>query len=285
MGSLSPPDGVTVLSGTWGTDMDRNESVVLSGNASLEFKSGTPADDPKISIDRIPVHKGTSAQAIYDVAVIMRATSVSSGTYTMTVEAELYNAAGTLQSTTTIHSGILTLADTWETKSAPVTVDGASDNYLVITCKKNNVAFTGYVDSIDVRRRPPSFEARQTSQTITTSTGTTMLWDESIIQTDFNYDAATGRATKIYSGVCVLTAQLYLGSSMPDGTDFFIRILDSTSGIVGETLLTNGASATPYIIAACVDINDSASYYYAQVWHSAGSNRNVGGIFRGVIIR
>lgn len=288
MASLAPPDGVVVVSGAWGTDMDRNESVFLSGNASLEFKNTTPAADPKIKFAPIPVHKGTADSAVYDCSVVVRASSVASGTYTLTIQAETYNAAGTLQATKDIHAtGILTLANTWETKSAAVTISSSSHNYVVITVLKNNVAFTAYVDSVDVRRRPPCFEAVASSTPTTIASGawTALLCTEQVKRTDFDYATGTGRATKLYTGVTTLGASAYFASGVSDGNIIGIRIVGSAGGVLASNYFAVGAGMTPQISVACTDPDNTTGYYYTEVYQNSGGNIDVTGRVSGVTTR
>jgi len=214
--TTNPADGWSVYTGTWGTDFDRETSVLLGGQYSIKFISGTPADDPTLVGDYRPVIPGMP----YMASIWVRADSIAAGN-TMTAFINWYTSEKVYISQSVIHNAVLGAANTWEERSAIFTAP-ATAAFARLFIRKNNTAFNGYYGFADFWRAPRSFLAYRSAAV--PASPTNIDFDNESYDYGNIFDTGTGKCTIPTDGLWHFYAQTYVVNLAAGGTvDIVLR--------------------------------------------------------------
>jgi len=224
MGTTYPPDGYTVASGVWGTDMDMDTSVFLSGDASVKFLSTTPANDPELRSTEIPCEP---CQPLLCEGWI-RASSVAAGNIPRLWILWLDSSKSYL-SATAINDAVLAATDTWYLRSGIGTAP-ASTCYAMIALAKVKTAFTANFDSVYLRRFPKCFKAYLAADTSGLDINETVPFDTESYDHGSWFNTGTGAATVPATGIYQFSAQLYTDAIMDADEAIFAYLSISTGG-------------------------------------------------------
>jgi hypothetical protein len=264
-GSGIVPDGWTATTGTWSVDMERESSVVASGNYSIHMRNAASAY--KMTQD---------AQPIASDRLFMAETEVrASGTgVTLTVAYEVLDASLSVLSTTNVVNTTMTAANTWYKFSAIVD-SGTTGRFGRFTIAKSATAQDAYFDRCIIRRFPMYISATRSSTQNITSGASPKKIEFNNAQSDLlgMFDTATNyRFTASYTMIVQATASAYISTSITDGKQVSVLIYKNGAA-VAEQDLTTGVSIAPVIQAATGPIALVAGdYLEAYVYHNLGSD-------------
>lgn len=173
-----PPDGWTVHTGTWGTDIDANVSTVYMGDSSIEFKNTAVAS--KLLSDFIEIPLGQP----WAVDVTWRRTANTQ----LNVAVEIYDAAKALITTVTLGTTAPRIGNNiWESHRFVGTL--SSDNrtrFVKVRIGKADTATDSiFIGALDFRVLRRAFRVIKTSdQTgIVSGAETQVVWNS----TDFDF--------------------------------------------------------------------------------------------------
>ena len=249
MGSNFPPDNWIVSSGVWGTDIDREETVKLSGPYSVVFNPTTPASDPEIQTKPVGINGDpafVSAARLLRAEALIRADRNSAGD-NIFIDVELLDGSLSVVGFTTLWSGPVTTINTWERKSRMVSLVGTTSRFARFVISKANVNFTAYIDSVRLVELPYWHTAQMDPgpQSIPDSAWTTVLFDRVGLPPGFprgiSYNTGTGVATfateNFYS---VYASAKFL--ALLDGQFIGCRLLKNSVALAeGDTYFVGGA--------------------------------------------
>jgi hypothetical protein len=226
-----PPDGWDVLSGvTWGTDIDKNTSVVMFGNVSVEMKN-TATASVGLGSDYIPIPNSTGIRG----NVWLRVTNVTTA---MHARLQFYNSAKTYLSSGVIMNGTLSAANTWE-QFTYIGNTPSTAAFVRLLFDRTTASRTAYCAWIGYELLPVSFRAyRGATQSMSNAT-----WTKVSLNTE-NYD---------------------YGGNFNTGLNRFVAPYDGIyhfSGLVGIDTVTSG-----YLIAALYK-NGTAVARGARIYQS-----------------
>mgnify|MGYP001282222509 CR=1 FL=1 len=191
--STYPPGGWSTLNGTWGTDMDRETSIVQEGANAIKFKSTATVISRAIN-DYYPVTPGNP----YLVKTLLRADD-----NTKDVQAALYWYSAAKVALVPDHTNIfydtLPAADTWYEISSVLTAP-AGAYFARVLVGRVAASFNVYAAFAGVQPYPAAFSAYLDADT-GYSTGDTIVCDVEFFDYGSNYDTATGDFTAPADGV------------------------------------------------------------------------------------
>lgn len=176
MGSNAPPSGWEVVSGTWGTDIDRETSTTLTGPSGIKFPStgsGGTIMSPWIKVGGDSGGDGPS-DLVYGFYVRFRASSVAAGS-NITIKVYTYDENRTQRETYTAMSAVVaSAANEWIVASQLANVGSYNARWARFEITKANSAFDLYIDSAVAKKLPPHNIAlsQSANQTITQNTWT-----------------------------------------------------------------------------------------------------------------
>ena len=277
MGSVNPPDGVELVSGVWGTDIDRNESVWVTGGSSVEFKSGHGAE---IATAWMALDSVNTAR--YNLNCVVRASRISGGDL-VTVQFVSYAAdRHTVVHTESIWSGPLASANQWLMVSSYIINTPAAAAWGRFIIEKANTAFSLYLEYVDATRDTPGLEAWQataTSSAIAASTWTTVPYDGDTVKPANGLlwlGSASGLWTRYRGDTMLVHARVTLdglvagntvklrfydvGNSIQD--DVGIQQVVGANGTHSFTLVALSDGIGPFGVSNAVGV---------QVWHNGGA--------------
>jgi len=188
MGTLNPPDGWDMVSGTWGVDADQDATVTpITGPYAVAM---TTAAGATIWSDLKYVEGGRP----YRGDAVIRAGRRNAGDI-MRAYANWYTELGVLISTTYIHNGLVAVINTWEQKTAILLAPSTARIVrLFIEKAATATAFDGRFDRITLQRAPYAFAARRdaSAQTFTNGAWTKMTFDVEEYDHGAAFTPATG---------------------------------------------------------------------------------------------
>jgi hypothetical protein len=242
MGTTYPPDGYTVGSGTWGTDIDYVvDEDCQSGDGYVQFADTTPAADPFLYTEWVP----TSAGSPLLIESVLAADSKAAGN-TVFVKVEWGDFEFDGMGSNTVFDGLVTTVDTWERKSAVLTAP-ATARYFRLWFGKNNTAFNAWFDSVNVTDAPKGFKATLSANQTLTGGGGKIHFDSESFDFGGVFDSTTNHTMTVQEpGLWVFTWNVFL--------------LDVDSFIVSP--VKNGSTQLAYTI-----IPDSS-----EVWQAGGTH-------------
>jgi hypothetical protein len=290
--SKAPPDGWSLITGTWETDADQNTTTFLSGFCSVELKATATAT--KLASELMPITQGTYENKHYEVAATFRATRANIGD-TILIQAKIYNSDYTLQSTTTIYNDTVDVIGDWYTRSATIVATNATDNFVQIEVSKAAAAFAVYLDSVEVAPSPPFFAVLRDDATADFTVASSAVSWTSVDTFDAPASAAysdvlhdSGNIAFLYTRPGTLRAQVTWVDSIPDGTVIGIRIVrDGTQ--IATTKFAVGAAGTHQIEVTYVGLinayratTKATNYLYAvEVIQNSGTDKDATVHFQG----
>lgn len=294
MPTESPPQGWTVNTGTWGTDVDREETLSETAGYVIHLKSTSVQTE--IESDFIGIASATR----YFTGMLVRADRVLTDDK-ITLFLREYDSDKELIGTTTLHNAALAAANTWEwigghdADSDINTITNANTRYVKIAVRKPGRLFNAYVDTALLDRSQPSWAITNSSptppgQTIPAATWTPVTLDANIQSAGgVNTSvfpmrcgvSATGVVTGHVPGAYTITAnsgleslsdgvQVWLRLKVVSGTGIVIRYrygAIGTSSAAGSTVLTN-VSVTNEVL----EPNDTVTL---EIWHNDSVPRQV----------
>lgn len=270
-----PPHNVEVVTGTWGTDFDEDDTVFLSGERSLKFISGTPVDPIELQREQPwSVQEGRS----YTLTALVRADSVSVGN-TIEVAIDWYDLDMTLLSTGGVGAVELPAANTWI--EYPVTADApANARFAKARMVKANTAFNAWLDSWSFTDAIPCFFIyRAGDQTIAASTTTDVVFNANRVMVDVSLDTGTGVITFERSGKYLLTI-LATFNTIAAAKLITLQLIGGGSFIDGSGVISQDASPVlgGYAISAAVQIETGAGgTVKLQITQADSVARDLGG--------
>lgn len=278
MAKTYPPDNWDVDAGTWGTDIDEDDTINfgVSGGSVINFIDTTPESDAQISStgffplygDKLPLRvdawvRADRKNAGDDVAVLINEFKGNQKISTLTQEA-VYN------------SPVVTI-NTWERKVHRY-IPASDRRWAKIALSKANVAFNAYVDSVEARFVAPSISGyRGTSvQSINSGSWTTIVYNNTDSDTNggIDFDTGTGIATITTPGTYLLQARGLL--SFINGGDIAAIRYEKNSAAAknGERVLAaNSFQASPCLsVTDWLDEGDTVEF---ALFHNKGSAVNL----------
>ena len=258
MSTAYPPDDITVGSGVWGTDIDREEVYTLTGKYGIVFRATEPAADPYVYTEKMQPTKPGDA---WSVEAVVQSGSVAAN-HTVRLTVAWYTSAEVYISESDIFaSSVLPSANVWYTLSGSVTAP-ANAAFARAVFYKNNLAFGVYLDSIGLSVVEPAFWARlNADQSISTDTPTTLVCDTELYDHGDNYSTSTGIFTVPSDGIYSFSATCEWESALGDGKRHYIQIVvngDSGPWVGTQDHYTGSASEIPIDTASV-----AALYLYA----------------------
>lgn len=236
--STYPPDGYGITSGVWGTDVDVDTAVSLSGAASLKFLATTPAANPEIHSDKFPVEPDQPLLC----SVWMQASSIAAGNIPY-VFIYWLDVAGGYISATAVNSAILDATGAWRLKSAIGTAP-ANTRYALIAIAKVKTAFTVNIGAVLVSRFPRSFWAYRATSTFSVSgtlPGTKVPFDTEVYDHGNVFDTANNRFVAPETGIYSLSHRVEAAYSQSDQTNYYtFWFKNGSSWGNGDTWVASG---------------------------------------------
>jgi hypothetical protein len=226
MAKNNPPDGWDVVSGgTWSTDIDESTAVGNRiGGKVIHFKNTTPASNPDLTSDYIPIE----GSAPYSIMTLVQADSIAAGNK-VSLQVRWYDQTKSFVSTDTIFNDILPATGTWyELKS--ILVAPATSRFARVRITKINTAFNAYFDYAAIVRHPRCFHVtRSTNQTSFGPSNDLIEFDSETYDYGNMYDNATNYDFEAPSdGLYSFVAGAQLGS-IDDGEGFAIKFYKNGS--------------------------------------------------------
>ncbi len=171
---VTPPQGWELDVGIWGTDANREETIVVSGGYSVKFNStavATALVSPWIPIEDL-------LQSFY--GALLRTDDVTAG-YTITLKVDQYDHNRLFVGTSTMFTGVLDAIDTWQWVGN-IRSHLATIGWVRMRLEKTTDTHNVYVDNMLTERLQPSWGLyRDSLQTIATGTWTTLATNSSLV--------------------------------------------------------------------------------------------------------
>lgn len=269
-----------VTTGTWGTDIDRDESTIYTGPYSLNMIDTAVATE--IRSDLIPwIGGGTEF-----VTVFAQQDDITAGN---TITVEVYGYASDRVTVpagenATLFSGVLTAANTWEFVGGKFESNDASTKFIQIRIKKSAVAFNVFIDHVWTEVQQPSWNLyldEASATTITTGTWTTVPCANESGDAGGNSIRAwivshsSGVVTIRHAGSYAMSASVEFDTAS-DGTAMDIRI-KMTDGVTTKyrygTRTINGAAGNARVMVSTTDEHLApGDTVEVQVYHDEGSD-------------
>lgn len=264
----NPPSNIHIVTGTWGTEVDREETVYLSGSSSVVM---TGAGASAIAGPMTPVSAGINTDRDYEVSVTVRADSVAAGK-TVALAIEWYDAAGANVATTTLRAAaVLTAANTWKILSYRTSSIAATYKFARVLITKAASSFNLYVDEIQLLPTPPYISVTDSSLVTTAATWSAAAWSSSY-KSDFNFVSSVVSA--IYQRVTVIQAVVYFVTGVADGTEIGLRILIG-GGVQSEQRFAVGAACTPSLSCTLTHLVAAGDAITVEVFSTAAETVSI----------
>lgn len=270
MGTTYPPDGWEVQVGTWGTDVDQDATVSLSGPYSIKFEDTTPANDPYLIQEPYPTTPGTPVS----VTTVVRADSTTGSDHVI-AKVLWYDSADAYLSASTVFDAAVTASSTWEAKTAVITAPASAASYRVVI-GKTKTAFNVWFDSVESGDFPIGFRAYRTSaQTFGTGASTKVQFDTENFDYGGAYDAATNhRFTAPIAGIYSVSANASSSlDTFTDGKVALLRIYKNGSFYSQEVRYASGTQTMALRVSEPAMLLDAGDQIEIYLYHDYGSDR------------
>jgi len=200
MGTTYPPDKWTTYQATWGTDVDREETIVTQGQYGFVFNNTTPAADPQMVSPLRPV----IPRMPYRLSAMIRASSIAAGNF-VSLSVNWYTSAQAFISQVSAYNAVLAAAGTMYEISGVLTAP-SNAAFAKIVLGKNNAAYYAYFSAIQFDRFPRCFWAYPSANE-NVATGTLTVVDLDSEQYDYGsvFNTTTYRFTAPCDGVWSLS--------------------------------------------------------------------------------
>lgn len=218
MTAASPPSGYTVLSGTWGTDIDRTETVSETGGYAIEFLATTPASNPAIEGPWFPFYNSEAFITTFEFITSVKASRNLVGD-NVNVYVDTYDRNRAFVGTLNIKTGAVKQTTYFEWHSLATSL-GPTIRWGKFRVEKANVAFTAYVDRVEVRPAPGYWlgDLNPASQAITSAAGWTTVnvsafdYNNIVDNTIAGVSLTAGEVCPLSSGMFALTGSVQIDS-------------------------------------------------------------------------
>lgn len=288
MASIGPPDGWEVESGTWGTDIDREDTIVLTGAHSLKLASGSA---PVIYSPWIPINNPSSVGAVDtpntdtpSVTAYCRyyADRISAGD-NIDIDLIYYDidraSAGTVHLVATTPAAT---ADAWYTAGENRSTAGSQVHWARFKFTKANTAFNLYIDSVVAERGTSSGEIELSgTQSITAAGG----WQRVNLSTgvglyETDYDTTNDLIEYNVPGKYHIYGMVnYTG--LASGEQAKLRLVSQTGSAISPfTVFATQASATGKSVTLQISMIKSGRPSLGvglETDHDSGSDRTING--------
>ena len=154
MSSSSPPDGWVLEAGTWGTDIDREESTVFSGAQAFHFKN--TATNAVIASTWFPVTSTWPGRQYQNVHWTWQA-SANGVNDRLRVRVKFYDETRTLTSTATLFDGAAAAVNTWQNSGFSESIITGDRWARFLIDRPGDTDFDLYVDQIVYAIAPPFY--------------------------------------------------------------------------------------------------------------------------------
>lgn len=206
--ATAKPDHLTMYSGIWDTDVSLDTATFLSADASIKFEATTPAVNPSVTGQEVPVAPGD----IWMAESVARLSSIAAGN-TIGFAIQWLDSAKAAVSSSWVSinggTGLLPAINTWYQLSEAITVpSGMGICYARPRFDKAKNAFTCNVDVMGIRKVQPGFRAYRTSaQSINSGAGTKAAYDTENYDHGGGYDSVSNyRFTAATAGPYLISA-------------------------------------------------------------------------------
>lgn len=287
MASKSPPSGWEVSSGTWGTDLDRDESTTLTGQAAVKFLStgsGATILSPWIAVGGIDADPSAYIPERLGYSFYTRVkTDRANAGDNVTIKIYYYDKDRGLTSTSTIVNATTIATGKWQAygEAKHMLDDIRWVRFEVI---KASPAFNLWIDSAVAVKLPPSSVANSlgVAETIPTATWTKVgdLNDGGNLAGSTETYGQIGQIDVAIPGYYIVTAQAEF-STLGDGEYAAIRI--AYTDFNGNAQTSDAAyfhaslSFTMSLVTSAVLPIDANSTITMEVYHATGGNETVTG--------
>lgn len=305
MASKAPPTGWEVTTGVWGTNIDRDETTTLSGQAAVKLEYDASTAAPTLLSPWVPVAgdaAGSSVGMVADIGtaayIRFRTNSVTAGN-TVTIKVYWYDKDRSLTATDTVWNAVASTANEWQTAGVARVNLGVRWARIEVTKANNN--FSVFVDTAIVAKLPPSrYSTSDGSITQTIATGASWVQingpfrnagvpsDSTALAAEVGFDTSNGDILIYVPGIYVITASA-LYSDLQDGEWAALRFywtypspaadLNYPGGIAHAA--TNNLDMTVQHTAVIYcDANTSVK---VQTRHGGGGNRTIDAAQFGIV--
>jgi hypothetical protein len=264
MGSIAPPDGWTVVTGTWGTDLNREDTIVFEGVHSIHLEDTTVASAVYAPPFVIATYDSSTDATIIPsnipFYVYLRQDDDGNALNTVTVIAETYDLSNTLVDTVTWWNARLGTSGKWYSIGGHVAPSGAH-NYIKIKISKAARAFDTYIGGIVAEKAPPGWTRNSSGAQVIPNTGawTTMVIDAtSGGDSEVDLTTTTNAVRLFVAGRYTMTASVRVDADITAGQTLDIRIKKTDSG--GSSVYWYGKPAVGADRVASISFVDYASY-------------------------
>jgi hypothetical protein len=209
-----PPDGFAVTGGdtAWGTDIDHDGTVLITGNASIVFEDTVPSADPYLfDTEYYPCTAGD----LFRGDAWVRADDKTAGNL-VKFYLHWYTTAKVYISTGQFLANVVNTINTWERKSAILEAPATAGYFRVAIGKDNTAAPNNYhvwFGMAEVRRVNYAFQAYQgtAQQTIANNTLTKVQFPDEVFDYGGVYDNTVNyRFTAPVSGLYLIDGAVKL---------------------------------------------------------------------------
>ena len=288
MSASGPPDKWEIITGTWGTDVDRIEATGVapsnsfSGLYAIRLKNtavATKIMTPVVSVSGDLYNTGDSSAFI--VGAWLKASSTSC---TVTVSITSYDAEGTDLGATTVFSGAPPSNSGWFLVSQLFEGVNATARFWQITVAKSTDLVNIDIDSITVNKAPAYFECPlQDDWTLTTdSTWRTVPFVDTV-STFMEHDVdtlTTNAVTILNAGIYCLGATVTSETNLDAGAFLYTRI-KIVSTYRSETNYYYGIRALTTNNVSVVSVSGLRLFYgdvvSVQAFSDNGADLTIGG--------
>ena len=134
---------------------------------------------------------------------------------------------------------------------------------------------TNFVSGIGGINTPAFYADRNASQTLTTATFTTILFNSELFDTNSNYDTATGRFTPTTAGKYLVYANLIMGDI--GDQKFNLCEIHKNGSVVdyGQIFMSGTGQGGTSSASSIISCNGTTDYITVVGYHNKGSNANV----------
>lgn len=271
MATNNPPDGFTVESGTWGTDIDQDTSTLFAGGSSVKM---TGSGEVTLRSEPIPIN----AQASYMCSAVVRASSVAAGKdFTFRARRVNFSTGAQISAGDLVSAAPLDAAAQWIEYADTMPNPGAGGaTGLTVEVTKAASSFDLWIAEIRVSEiTHPMKNHLSSAQSISASTLTVIDFDN--IATDFseqNWTNSSGTFTCVRPGYYFCSA----GAQMPinNGSRLFLGVYKGGNAFCSANV-PNSTGGSFDIIANCSGVQrfDYGDTLSARVFHANALSTNL----------
>jgi len=198
--STYPPGGWSVDAGTWGTDMDRETSVVEAGANAIHYID-TATTSVRVASDYYPVVAGSP----YRISALMQQDDISSQDVTFSLA--WFTAAKGYISGTFIFKDNLPDVDTWYELSGILNAPSTA-RFARILLGRATASFNAYSAYAKIEPHPVCFDAYLSAASTNYNKAAAVVCDTELFDYGSAYATGTGLFTAPADGIYTFNAQI-----------------------------------------------------------------------------